>query len=87
MTLISSTPNAPAAQPDLSALPLRVDRRTAAALVSRHYFPTSFRALEAWPLDWRILNGRATCATAELFALAESKLAAAQPSRRRRQAA
>jgi hypothetical protein len=37
--------------------------------------------LEAWPLTWRHVNGKAFCETAELFALAEAKLNAAPPVR------
>jgi hypothetical protein len=62
---------------DLSALPARVDRKTGAELVARHFFPISPRTLEIWPLDWRHVNGRAVCETAELFAVAQAKLAAA----------
>jgi hypothetical protein len=87
MTVAPATPAAPAAQPDLSTLPVRVDRKTAAEVVSRYYFPTTSRAVETWPLDWLLVNGKATCLTAELFAAAQAKLDAAQPSRRRRQAA
>lgn len=58
-------------------LPVRVDRRTAAELVTRHYFPVSPRTVEAWPLTIRHVNGKATVETAELFAFAQSKLDAA----------
>lgn len=67
--------------PDLTTLPRHVDRRTGAALVTQHFFPTSHRTLEAWPLTWRHVNGRALVETAELFALAQSKLDAAPPIR------
>ncbi|MBX6386923.1 MAG: hypothetical protein IRZ07_28755, partial [Microbispora sp.] len=62
-----------AAIPDLRALPVRVDRRAGAELVTRFYFPVSHRTLEAWPLTWRRVNGKAVCETAELFAVAEAK--------------
>jgi hypothetical protein len=62
------------AEPDLSALPVRVDRRTGAALLARYFFPCSPRTLEAWPIRWRRVNGRALVETAELFALARGKL-------------
>src|SRR3954453_18039410 len=58
-------------------LPRRADRRTGAKLVTQHFFPVSHRTLEAWPLTWRRVNGKAVCETAELFELAEAKLIAA----------
>lgn len=66
-------------QPDLSTLPIRVPRDTAAELVTRFYFKVSPRSLERWPLAWRRLNGRAHCETAQLFDVAERMLAAAAP--------
>lgn len=63
--------------PDLYTLPRRVDRRMGAELVKRHFFPVSHRSLERWGLTWRHVNGRAVVETAELFAVAEAKLAAA----------
>ena len=79
--LISDIPAAPAAQPDLSTLPARVDRKTAADLVSRRFFPSTPRSVETWPLEWWLLNGKAHCATAELFAVAQAKLDAAPLTR------
>lgn len=61
--------------------PVRVDRRTAAELVSQHYFPVSHRTVEGWPLVVRHVNGKATIETAELFAYAQAKLDAAPPIR------
>lgn len=55
-------------------LPRRADRRTGAALLTRHLFPVSPRTLERWPLTWRRVNGKAVCETAELFAVAQRKL-------------
>ena len=87
-TLISDTPAAPATQPDLSTLPVRVDRKTGAELVTRYFFPATTRAVEIWPLDWRLVNGKAVCETVELFAVAQAKLDAAPLTRTaRRQAA
>lgn len=65
--------------PDTSPadLPRRADRRTGAALVTRHLFPVSPRTLERWPLTWRRVNGKAVCDIAELFAVAERMLAEA----------
>ena len=60
-------------------LPVRVDRKTAAALVTQHFFPVSPRTVEAWPLTIRRVNGRATMETAELFAFARAKVEAAPP--------
>jgi hypothetical protein len=62
-------------------LPARVDRKVAAEIVTRFYFPISKRTLEAWPLTWRHLNGKAICETDELLAEAQSKLDAAVPYR------
>lgn len=76
-----STGAAAIPQPDLSLLPPRVDRRTGAELVTRFYFPVSHRTLEAAPLMWRRVNGKAVCETAELFAWAQAKLDAAPPIR------
>ncbi len=73
--------------PDLTTLPARVDRRAGAALVGRFYFPVSHRTLEAWPLSWRRVNGKAVCETAELFAAARVKLDAAPTIRGGRRAA
>jgi hypothetical protein len=58
-------------------VPPRVDRKTGADLVTRHFFPISPRTLEAWPLTWRLVNGKAVCETAELFEVAQAKLDAA----------
>lgn len=68
-------------EPDLNLLPRRVNRRIGAALVTHYFFPVSRRTLEAWPLEWRRVNGQATCKTAELFDQAEAKLNAAPPIR------
>lgn len=71
-----ANPTAKAAPP---SLPIRVDRRMAAELVTRLYFPVSPRTVEAWPLTIRCVNGKATIETAELFAFAQAKLDAAPP--------
>lgn len=57
----------------LKSLPPRMDRRTGAALISRHLFPISHRTLERWPVAWRHINGRALVETAELFAEAQRR--------------
>jgi len=66
---------------DLTQYPPRVDRRKGAALVSENFFPLSARTLEAAPLTWRRVNGRALVETSELFAWAAAKVAAALPIR------
>jgi hypothetical protein len=68
-------------KPDIAEVPRRVDRKTGAELVTRHFFPVSPRSLEAWPLPWLHVNGKAVCETAELFAVAQAKLDAALSSR------
>ncbi len=87
MTLISDTPTAPATQPDLSTLPVRVDRKTAADLVSRFFFSCTPRAVEIWAVEWRLVNGKAHCTTAELFKMAQAKLNAAPLTRTARRRA
>jgi hypothetical protein len=71
---------------DLTDLPRRIDRNTAAELVTKYFFPVASRSLEVWPVTWRFINGKAVAETAELFAVAQAKLAAAPliPSTRRR---
>jgi hypothetical protein len=64
-----------------SKLPARVNRTRGAELVTERFFPISPRTLEAWPLTWRHVNGKALCEVDELFALAQAKLDAAPPVR------
>jgi hypothetical protein len=71
--------NASTAPDILSTLPPRVDRKTGADLLTRHFFPIEARTLEVWPLSWRLVNGKAVCETADLFAMAQAKLDAAPP--------
>jgi hypothetical protein len=66
-----------ASEPDASKLPVRVDRTTAAALLTRHFFPVSPRTLEAWDVPVRHVNGKALIDTADLFAAAQARLDAA----------
>jgi hypothetical protein len=61
----------------LADQPTNVDRRTGAALISRHLFPVSHRSLEAWSLPTRHVNGRAVVPTVTLFEVAYEKLSAA----------
>ena len=55
-------------------LPVRLDRRLAAKIVSERFFPISHRTLERWPLAWRRLNGRALVDTHELLAEAQRRV-------------
>jgi hypothetical protein len=73
--------------PDLSALPVRVDKRTGAELLTRYILPVSARTLENWPLTWRHVNGKALAETAELFAVGQAMLDAAPTITRSRRPA
>lgn len=59
---------------DLPDLPPRMDRRLAAQFLTDYFFPISPRTLERWPLNWRRINGRALCETAELLAEAQRRV-------------
>ena len=61
----------------LADLPENVDRKVAADLITRHFFPVSHRSLESWPVPVRLVNGRAVSPTAKWFELAHAKLEAA----------
>ena len=77
-TLNSKAAKLPAEFQELLALlPANVDRRTGAALITKHLFPVSHRSLEVWPLPSRFVNGRAVVPTAKLFEIAFDKLNAA----------
>jgi hypothetical protein len=81
-TVASSADMPPTAgEPDPAVLPRYSDRRAGAEIVSRYFFPTSYRTLEEAPLLWRRVNGRAICETVELLAWAQAKLDAAPPIR------
>jgi hypothetical protein len=41
-----------ASAPFPEELPVRVDRRAGAALVTHYFFPVADRSLERWPLIW-----------------------------------
>jgi hypothetical protein len=62
---------------DLGILPVRVDRKMGATLITRFFFPISPRTLERWPLPTRLVVGRALYETAALFAHAQALLDAA----------
>ena len=61
----------------LADLPINVDRRAGAELVTKHLFPVSHRNLEAWPLPTRDVNGKAYLGTVTLFEHAYAMLRAA----------
>ena len=67
----------PDTSPIYEPMPVRVDRRQGAKLISARLFPISPRTLETWPVRWRRVNGRALCETDELLAVAEEKFASA----------
>lgn len=74
-------PESTRSKPDFSEVPLRVGRKGAAELVTKHFFPVSARSVADWPLRWLHVNGYALCETAELFAVAQAKVDAALSSR------
>ena len=53
------------------------DRKSLAKLISELYFPISHRTLEKWPLEWKLVNGRALGDTHEALAHAEKMLSGA----------
>jgi hypothetical protein len=61
----------------LEKSPVYVDRRTGANITSQHVTPVSHRTLEAWPVPWWRVNGKATTLLMVLLAVAYSKLSAA----------
>ena len=73
---LHSTTTAPP-EPDLSQLPVNVDRKTAAELVTKFLFPVSVRTLERWPVPTVVVNGKAVSPTAAIFAHAQSVMNAA----------
>lgn len=60
---------------DQSNLPVRMNRRMAADIISRLYFPVQPRTLEKWSIKWTIVNGQALAETKEILAFAAAKLA------------
>ena len=62
---------------DLDALPVRMDRRAGAALISQHFFTVAARSLERGPLDEVYVNGKVMLTTRQLVAEAERRLALA----------
>jgi hypothetical protein len=76
MTKATAAKNRPAAVAS-EIIPLRADRRTMARLVSDRFFPVSPGMLRTWPIGWKLIGSRAIGETAEAFAEAERRLAAA----------
>ncbi|WP_043367500.1 hypothetical protein [Belnapia sp. F-4-1] len=64
--------------PDLSQLPVNVDRKTAADLVTHYFFQISPRTLERWPVPAVVVNGKAMSPTAAILAHAQLVMEAAQ---------
>jgi hypothetical protein len=63
--------------PDFANLPVNVDRKVGADLITKFYFPVSPRSLERWPLPWRRVNGCAITPTAVLLEEARKRFEAA----------
>jgi hypothetical protein len=61
----------------LATAPVYSERRSGAELVRQHVIPVGHRSLEAWPLPWQHVNGKAVTPTIALLALAYEKLLAA----------
>ncbi len=59
---------------DIKVLPPRVDRKDGAAIITKYFFPVSWRTLESWRLPARIVCRRALYETADLVAFAQAKL-------------
>jgi hypothetical protein len=65
-----------AGEPDPDVLPRRLTKKTAAAVVTHYKFEVTPRALQDWPdLDWVVVNAKSTCATDQLLAAADRRLA------------
>jgi hypothetical protein len=61
----------------LATLPTNSDREGIAALVTKHFFPTTRRTVEGWRLSWRYPNGKAIAPTREALEYAYRKMRAA----------
>jgi hypothetical protein len=61
----------------VATAPVYSERRSGAELVKQHVIPVSHRSLEAWPLPWQHVNGKAVTPTIALLAVAYEKLVAA----------
>jgi hypothetical protein len=57
-------------------LPAYINRRTAAEVISRHFFPVSHRTLEIWPVTYFLVNNKAMTDTKGILAVAREKIEA-----------
>ena len=57
----------------LPTLPVKIDRKAGAQLVTAHVFPTSAKTVKSWPLPWECPNGRAIAPPATYLAYAIRK--------------
>jgi hypothetical protein len=64
-------------EPDPAKLPRYGDRRQLADIHSFYFGPQSPRSLERWPLEWRIVNGRAVAEVRAFIAEAQRRFDAA----------
>ena len=76
-----TTPNAITLEDLLQRYPKRMWRKPLAEAISHEFFPVSHRSLEAWPLSWQLVNGKAVTATRDAFIVAQAKLNAAPAMR------
>jgi hypothetical protein len=65
------------AEPDLTKLPRFGTRAQLAEIHTKYFGPISHRTLEAWPLAWRMVNGRAVTSVQEFIEEAERRFNAA----------
>jgi hypothetical protein len=74
-------------EPDADRLPRYGDRPLLAAIHTRYYGPQSPRTLQEWPLEWRIINGRAVAEVRAFLVEAQRRFDAAPVIRGGRRAA
>jgi hypothetical protein len=67
----------------LPKLPVNMDRKDGAALVSQHCFPVSPKTIKDWPLPWTCPNGKALAPTEAYLKFAVRKAARAHPTTNR----
>jgi hypothetical protein len=65
-------------EPGPTKFPQYSDRRFLARIHQQYYGPLSEHSLPAWPLDWRIVNGRAVAETRAFMAEAQRRFNAAR---------
>jgi hypothetical protein len=68
-------------EPDPSILPRYGDRQLLAKIHCHYFGPQSPRTLETWPLDWRMVNGRAVAEVRAFLAEAQRRVDAAPVTR------